>query len=115
MTGITEEVKTDGMDLSELLAGTASLEERSLMWHYPHYHGSGWTPGAAIRRGDWKLIEFYESQHIELYNLADDISESNDLSSEHPEKVKELLDLLKKQQADMSAKFPLLSSKGEVQ
>ncbi len=31
-----------------------------LFWHYPHYHSSGWTPGAAIRKGQWKLIEFYE-------------------------------------------------------
>ena len=33
--------------------------QRTFYWHYPHYHGSTWKPGASIREGDWKLIEFY--------------------------------------------------------
>lgn len=106
MTGITDEIETDGIDLSDVLSGKSAIEERCLVWHYPHYHGSGWTPGAAIRKGDWKLIEFYESQHIELYNLAEDISESNDLSDEYPEKVKELKEMLHTRQKKMSANLP---------
>jgi len=64
--------------------------ERELYWHYPHYHGSGWTPGGAIRKGDWKLIEFWEYDDVELYDLSKDIGEQNDLSNQHPEKVREL-------------------------
>lgn len=61
-----------------------------LFWDYPHYHGSGWTPGQALRKGDWKLIYFYETDTYELYNLRSDISEKNNLSMENPEKLEEL-------------------------
>ncbi|MEX0866255.1 MAG: sulfatase, partial [Pirellulales bacterium] len=49
----------DGVSLLPLLTGKGKLDRKSLYWHYPHYHGSTWTPGASIRDGDWKLIEFY--------------------------------------------------------
>ena len=53
-----------------------------------------WKPGSAIRSGDFKLIYFYETNHTELYNLKEDISEINDLSLIYPEKTKELLNRL---------------------
>ena len=61
-----------------------------LYWHYPHYHGSTWKPGASIRDGDWKLIKFYHYEKIELYNLKNDPSESKDLSKQNPKIAKEL-------------------------
>jgi len=68
-----------------------SLERKQpMVWHYPHYHGSGWTPGSSIREGDWKLVEFYHDEKTELYNLKDDLSEQHDLSAKYPEKAEEL-------------------------
>jgi len=95
--------KIDGIDLSPILNGKKQLDRKEIYWHYPHYHGSAWTPGAAIRQGDWKLIEFYESATVELYNLSDDISEMNDLSLEYPEKVNSLKQKLRDLQKLMTA------------
>ena len=76
--------------------------------NYPHYHGSAWRPGAAVRAGDYKLIKFYETNHIELYNLAEDISETNDLAKKVPEKTAELHKLLLDWQKATGAKMPQL-------
>ncbi|MBD3317222.1 MAG: sulfatase-like hydrolase/transferase, partial [Chitinivibrionales bacterium] len=75
----------DGLSLIPLFdKKVKTLARNAIYWHYPHYHGSTWTPGAAIRYGDWKLIEFYEEGEAELYNLASDIGESKDLSDAYP-------------------------------
>lgn len=95
----------DGVSLKPLLEGKA-IQDRPLFWHYPHYHGSTWTPGAAIRDGDWKLIQFYEYDKVELYNLKDDLGESNELSKQHPEKTRELLAKLKQLQEQTGSKIP---------
>jgi arylsulfatase A-like enzyme len=81
----------DGTSLVPLLAGGDSLPRQAVYWHYPHYHGSAWKPGGAMRAGPWKLIEFYEDQRVELYNLADDIREQKDLSTAMPDKTAQLL------------------------
>ena len=85
--------------------------ERALYWHYPHYHGSGWTPGGAIRKGDWKLIEFWEYDDVELYDLSKDIGEQNDLSKQHPEKVRELQLALDKWRMNIHAVMPVRAKK----
>ena len=85
------ELHVDGRSLVPFLDTEPKEQaERELYWHYPHYHGSGWTPGGAIRKGDWKLIEFWEYDDVELSDLSNDIGEQNDLSTQHPEKVREL-------------------------
>lgn len=96
----------DGQSLVSLLSGEGEQAERTLYWHYPHYHGSTWTPGASIRDGDWKLIEFYEYDEVELYNLADDPGEQNDLSQSQPEKTSQLREKLHAWQKEMNAKMP---------
>jgi arylsulfatase A-like enzyme len=96
----------DGVSLAPLLAGEKSLDRKAIYWHYPHYHSSTWTPGAAVRAGDWKLVEFYEDNTAELYNLKDDIGEKNDLSKSNPEKTKELLTLLHNWQKETGARMP---------
>ena len=87
----------DGVSLVPLLIGE-TLPERALIWHYPHYGNQGGEPSSIIRRGDWKLIHYYEDGRKELYHLAEDISETRDVASEYPEKVeklsKELFDYL---------------------
>ena len=97
----------DGVSLVPLFEGK-DIKRKSLFWHYPHYHGSGWTPGAAIRKDNWKLVEFYEDSVIELYDLSKDTSEVLDVSNKYPEKTKDMLNLLKEKQKETGAKFPVL-------
>jgi arylsulfatase A-like enzyme len=104
LAGITTDSSPiDGVDLSPIFNENKFLERKELFWHYPHYHGSGWKPGAAILQGDWKLIEFYESGTVELYKLSEDISELNDLSLQYPEKVVSLQNRLHELQKSMNA------------
>lgn len=97
----------DGVSLAPILNGSGELKPRDLVWHYPHYHGSGWTPGAALRRGDWKVIEFYETETAELYHLAADPGELHDLSATRPEKLVELRTALRDWQTRMHATMPV--------
>ena len=96
----------DGVSVVPLLKGGKSLSRKAIFWHYPHHHGSGSVPSAAVRAGDWKLIEFYEEQRIELYNLADDIGESRDLAKAKPEKRRELTALLAAWRKQVGAQIP---------
>jgi len=84
----------DGVSLMPLLKNKGRLNRRAIYWHYPHYHGSGNKPSAAVRAGDYKLIEWYEDNSIELYNLKNDIGEKDDLAAKMPEKAAELRSLL---------------------
>ena len=72
---------------SDALAGGTLSDRGALVWHFPHYHGSGWRPGTAIRVGDWKLVKHYESEKIELFNLTSDPGESNDVAADFPDEV----------------------------
>jgi len=94
----------DGVSLAPLLSGNGSLDERPLFWHYPHYSNQGGKPGAAIRLGDYKLIEFFDPGIVELYNLAEDMSENNNLADDMPEKVSEMLEELHSWQKEVGAK-----------
>ena len=89
-----ETVPFNNIDGNNIL-DKAEGSERTLFWDYPHYHGSGWKPGAAIRKGDWKLIHFYESGVTELYNLASDPEESVDLSDRYTDRTDTMSDQLK--------------------
>lgn len=108
LAGLPQQPKlhADGQSLVSLLGGAGEQPKRALYWHYPHYHGSTWKPGASIREGDWKLIEFYEYDEVELYNLADDPGEQNDLSTSQPEKTAQLREKLHTWQKEMHAKMP---------
>ena len=96
----------DGQSLVSQLKGN-DKGSRTLYWHYPHYHGSSWKPGAAIRDGDWKLIEFYHHEKFELYNLANDIGEQKNLAASHPQKAAELRAKLAAWQKQLKAKMPV--------
>ena len=96
----------DGRSLLSQLKGNDS-GQRTLHWHYPHYHGSSWKPGASIRDGDWKLIEFYHYNNFELYNLAKDPGERTDLARRNPRKAAELRAKLSAWQKQMKAKMPV--------
>jgi arylsulfatase A len=96
----------DGVDVSGLFRGGATLNREALYWHYPHYSDQGGTPSAAIREGDWKLIEFFEDGHVELYNLALDPGEQYNFASSFADKAAELLGKLQSWREGLNASMP---------
>lgn len=113
----------DGRSWAPLLRGEEALRDRAVFWHYPLYlagagynqvipvHGTDrmyWraTPCSVIRRGDWKLIEFFESDSVELYNLREDPGESRDLSGKYRERAAEMRAELRRWRAESGAVMP---------
>ena len=96
----------DGVSFVPLLEGADALEREAIFWHYPHYGNQGGTPGSSVRRGDWKLIEFYEDGRRELYNLLDDLSEDRDLAAGGPDVARDLHEELAAWRETVAAKIP---------
>lgn len=107
----------DGVSLMPLLEENNPLAERPLFWHFPVYLENGNTetrdavfrtrPGSVIRIGDWKLHEYFEDRGIELYNLRNDIGETQDLSAKRPDIVRELNDQLFAWRKKLGAPIPM--------
>ena len=100
----------DGMSILPLLVDPdAHLERETLYWHYPldKPHFLGGRSSGAIRRGDWKLIEFYDTGEVELYNVAEDISEKSNLADKHIVKVTELLRLFAQWRNKLGVDVPI--------
>ncbi|HTI51046.1 MAG TPA: sulfatase, partial [Planctomycetaceae bacterium] len=86
LPGAAEHVP-DGVSLVDVLMGADALPRDALYWHYPHhqhYQQQGAMPYGAIRSGDHRLIEFYDDEHVELFDLRHDIGEAHDLAAENP-------------------------------
>ena len=96
----------DGVDLTGVLRGRGSLDRDALYWHYPHYSDQGGTPSGAIREGDWKLIEFFEDGHLELYNLAVDLGENYNFASSYADRASDLRTKLAVWRDKMNAAMP---------
>lgn len=110
----------DGTNILPVLTGSGTIEPRPLFWHFPIYL-QGYVkndsttqdplfrtrPGSAIRYGDWKLIQYFENNDIELYNLATDIGEKNNLADLNTSKRDELLDMLENWRAKTNAPVPI--------
>jgi arylsulfatase A len=95
----------DGISLAGVLKDPSqSLDRNALYWHFPHYSNHGMqSPGAAIRAGDYKLIEYFENGTLQLFNLASGIGEQHDVSATELDKAAELQQLLHRWQADVHA------------
>lgn len=80
----------------------------ALYWHYPldRPHFLGGKSSAAVRKGNWKLIEYFDTGKTELYSLDDDLSESTDLSAENPERVTALKSQLATWRRHVDARVP---------
>jgi arylsulfatase A-like enzyme len=104
----------DGESIVPLLKGRSGLGRKAIFWHFPAYlQGNyGWketwrtTPAGAVRKGRWKLIEYFEDGRLELYNLKQDIRESNNLASTMPKKIAQLHALLRKWRKSVDAPVP---------
>ncbi|MEW6301874.1 MAG: sulfatase [Verrucomicrobiota bacterium] len=90
--GVKGEMKSDGVSLVPLLKGGTQLSRTTFYWHYPlpKPHFLGGRSSSAIRDADWKLIEFFDTGERELYHLAKDGGEKNNLAAQMPDKAKEL-------------------------
>ena len=81
----------DGVSLLPMLTGESELKRDTIFFHYPNYafHKKN-RLGSAIRSGHYKLIKFYDDESIELYDLKNDISESQNIADEMPTKARHL-------------------------
>ncbi len=110
----------DGVSIVPLMTGKP-ITERAIYWHYPMYLSGKvmvkpvfgtkrmqWraTPCSVMRQGDWKLMQFFENNAIELYNVKSDIGEMEDVSKQHPEKVARMLKELEAWQVETGADIP---------
>ncbi|MHC4217079.1 MAG: sulfatase [Planctomycetota bacterium] len=97
----------DGVSLMPLVEQSGPVDRESLFWHFPHYWWGGrLTPYSVVRYGDWKLIRWYGGDADELYNLATDLDEANDLAAAMPERARELVSMLEAWLAETGAKLP---------
>jgi len=96
----------DGVSFLPLLKGEAVPRGKPLYWHYPHYSNQGGPPHGAIRDGDWKLIEWYEDNSLELYNIPEDVGEKNNLAATHPDKTKAMREKLIAWRKEVNALMP---------
>jgi len=91
----------DGVSFRNVLLGDAQTTSReAIFWHYPHSRQE-----AAVRMGRYKLLHFFNTDRIELYNLEADIGERNDLSKTKLELAERLFAMLKRWQRDVGARF----------
>jgi arylsulfatase A-like enzyme len=101
----------DGESILPLLRQDGALKRNTIYWHYPHYHGAGIAPSSAIRKGQYKMIEwldtsFPETAHrYELYDLENDLGESHNLSREQPQRLSELKENLSKWREKIGAQM----------
>lgn len=95
----------DGDSFVEIISGETTETDRTLYWHYPVYHHD--RPAGAIRQGKWKMIEYLDTQEVELYDLNEDIGENHNLADQHLDKRKELGELLANWRKEISAQMPV--------
>jgi arylsulfatase A-like enzyme len=93
--------------LKTLYQPESKFDRGPIFWHYPHFSNQGSRPAGAVRWGDYKLIEKYETNEYELYNLSEDIGEQRDLSKEFPEKTREMARVLTNWRKKIGANMPV--------
>ena len=125
MTGakLPGDPELDGESLLPLFTGgdDSAFSERSLFWHFPAYLQSYGgkddcleqrdplfrsRPCSIVRKGKWKLHQYFEDGGLELYNLDSDIGESKNLAESNPEKAEELLSVLQSWREKVNAPVP---------
>lgn len=99
----------DGKSLLSLLKDPSeALARDALYFHYPHYYPTT-TPVGSVRAGAWKLLEYYEDGHVELYNLADDLGETNNLAESMPRRADKLRGQLASWREAVDAQMPAVN------
>jgi arylsulfatase A-like enzyme len=81
----------DGVSFAPALLGKdPGLSPGRLFWHFPHYTNQGSRPGGAVREGNWKLVEYYDADGAELYDLGRDTQERKNIAHREPGRVKKM-------------------------
>lgn len=95
----------DGFSYLPALKGGTLSRPAPIFWHSPvgRPTSTGDTNCTAMRDGDWKLLDFYDEERVELYNLADDPCESNDLSTVDSERAAQMLNVVQKWRKEINA------------
>lgn len=93
--------------LKTLYQPETNFDRGPIFWHYPHFSNQGGRPSGAMRLSDYKLVESYETGKVELYDLKNDIGETNDLSTLMPDRTREMAAMLKKWREDIGANMPV--------
>ncbi len=96
----------DGVSLAKLLTDRNPIAPRPLFWHYPHYSNQGGRPSGAIREGDWKLIEDFQTGRRELFHLGRDPGESRNLAGSEAERVRTMAAKLAAWRDEVHAQMP---------
>ncbi len=106
----------DGESLLPILRHTdttrrATLKRDAIYWHFPHYQrrGKAGVPAGAVRAGDWKLIERFEDNSLELYDLKTDPQEQTNRAPDKPDLARSLHEKLLAWRAQVGAKMPVPS------
>jgi len=101
--------QVEGGSLQSLLMnegrGTVTRSRPELFFHFPHYDGES-TPHSTVLSGSYKLVHYYEDDRVSLFDLAADLRESGDLSSEKPELVASLKKRLATYLKEVKAHLP---------
>ncbi|MBC2593674.1 sulfatase [Ruficoccus amylovorans] len=93
----------DGVSLLSMWSKGEELDREEIYWHYPHYHIT--NPAGAVRKDNYKLIEYFEDGKLELYDLEIDPSETKNLADKMPEKTQELLNDLRVWREEVGAQM----------
>lgn len=102
----------DGMSIVPLLkneqeTAKKKIEKRAMYWHFPQYSNHGQqSPGGAVRYGDYKLIEYYEHNTVQLFDIKNDPGEQHDLAQLKPARIKELTKMLHTWLTSVNANMP---------
>ncbi len=106
----SEEPNASQSLMQELRHPKGTRDARTLHFHYPHYyHAPPSTPAGAIRKNEWKLIEFFEEDRVELYQLDNDPSEKRDVANDQPATVEALRKELQAWRSNVGANMPTVN------
>jgi arylsulfatase A-like enzyme len=103
---VPKDQAVDARSFVRTLEGKGPLPGRPLFWHYPHYSNQGGRPGGAVLEGKYKLLEFFEDDRVELYDLQADPGEEKDLAAADPERAGDLRKKLAQWRQSVGAQMP---------
>ena len=110
--------KVDGQSFVSALTGEKEYAGvRPLFWHYPNEwgpEGPGIGAASTVRKGNWKFIYYHADKRMELFNLKEDIGETENLLEQNTEKSKELAETLTNHLKDVDAQMPIDKKTGEL-
>ncbi len=104
LAGLPASKDVDGISQAQLLrTGRPSSRVRRFFWHIPHYTNQGSRPSGAMRDGRWKLVEHYDDERVELFDLDADVDETRDQSKAEPARTAAMRRALREWRATIGA------------